>query len=199
LTNSAHNIANIRATREALKWVFDEAEVGDVSPLYECGNNDRLLLVALTGINKAGYRSAEKMTEVLKEELMTEKKIDKIYESAKNVKNIEEAKSVQDVIIDTVKHVSFSAPTFIAATTTSEPAIGAAAYKTAKDEFAGPIKGKNGVYMFQTLNKTKTSEQYDAKSEQNAAAMNNYRYVSNAIINTLYLKANVKDSRYKFF
>jgi hypothetical protein len=53
--------------------------------------------------------------------------------------------------------------------------------------------------MFQTLNKTKTSEQYDAKSEQNAAAMNNYRYVSNAIINTLYLKANVKDSRYKFF
>lgn len=199
LTNSAHNIANIRATREALKWVFDEAKVGDVSPLYECGNNDRLLLVALTGINKAGYRSAEKMTEVLKEELMTEKKIDKIYESAKNVKNIEEAKSVQDVIIDTVKHVSFSAPTFIAATTTSEPAIGAAAYKTAKDEFAGPIKGKNGVYMFQTLNKTKTSEQYDAKSEQNAAAMNNYRYVSNAIINTLYLKANVKDSRYKFF
>ena len=53
--------------------------------------------------------------------------------------------------------------------------------------------------MFQVINKEKTSEKFDAKSEQNSSAMKNYRYVSNAIINTLYLKANVKDSRYKFF
>ena len=68
-----------------------------------------------------------------------------------------------------------------------------------KGTFAGPVKGNNGVYMFQVINKEKTSEKFDAKSEQNSSAMKNYRYVSNAIINTLYLKANVKDSRYKFF
>ncbi|MDO4738206.1 MAG: SurA N-terminal domain-containing protein [Bacteroidales bacterium] len=199
LTSNAHNIANIRATRDVLKWVFDEAEIGDVSQLYECGNNDRLLLVALTGINEPGYRSVEKMKEALTEEIKNEKKIEKIYDSAKNVKSLEEAKKLKDVIVDTVKHVSFGAPTFVAATAASEPVIGATAAKAGKGTFAGPVKGNNGVYMFQVINKEKTSEKFDAKSEQNSSAMKNYRYVSNAIINTLYLKANVKDSRYKFF
>jgi peptidyl-prolyl cis-trans isomerase D len=102
-------------------------------------------------------------------------------------------------VIDTVKHVSFSAPTFIAATGASEPIISAVAAKTAKGAFAGPVKGKKGVYMFQVIDKTKTSEKFDAKSEQASLAMTNFRNASSAIINTLYLKANVKDKRYKFF
>jgi peptidyl-prolyl cis-trans isomerase D len=53
--------------------------------------------------------------------------------------------------------------------------------------------------MFQVLNKTKTSEKFDAKAEESSLAMTNFRNASSAIINTLYLKANVKDKRYKFF
>ena len=37
LFNSAHNVANIAQTRNAIKWLFSEAKVGQVSPLYECG------------------------------------------------------------------------------------------------------------------------------------------------------------------
>ena len=199
LTTASHGIANIRATRDALKWVFEEAKVGNVSQLYECGNNDHLLLVALTGINEAGYRSVDKLKDQLTDEIKKEKKVEKLYESAKNVKSIAEAQKLKDVVVDTVKHVSFSAPTFIAATTSSEPLVSAVAAKTAKGAFAGPVKGNNGVYMFQVLNKTQTSEKFDAKSEQSTLAMNNFRNASSAIINALYLKANVKDNRYKFF
>ena len=36
MVNSEHNVAGIRATREAMKWVFDaKTKKGDVSPLYE--------------------------------------------------------------------------------------------------------------------------------------------------------------------
>lgn len=199
VTCSAHGIANIRATREALKWVFDEAKVGDVSQLYECGSNDHLMIVALTGINEEGYRSEAKLKDMLTEEIKLEKKVAKLYESAKNVKSIAEAKKLKDVVVDTIKHVSFASPTYIASTGASEPMIGAVAAKTAKGAFAGPVKGNNGVYMFQVINKTKTAEKFDAKSEETAAAMNDFRAVSNTIINTLYLKANVKDKRYKFF
>lgn len=199
VTSSAHGIANIRATREALKWVFDEAKVGDISQLYECGSNDHLMIVALTGINEEGYRSEAKLKEMLTEEIKLEKKVAKLYESAKNVKSIAEAKKLKDVVVDTIKHVSFASPTYIASTGASEPMIGAVAAKTAKGAFAGPVKGNNGVYMFQVINKTKTAEKFDAKSEETAAAMNDFRAVSNTIINTLYLKANVKDKRYKFF
>lgn len=199
VTSSAHGIANIRATRDALKWVFDEAKVGDISQLYECGSNDHLMIVALTGINEEGYRSEAKLKEMLTEEIKLEKKVAKLYESAKNVKSIAEAQKLKDVVVDTIKHVSFASPTYIASTGASEPMVGAVAAKTAKGAFAGPVKGNNGVYMFQVINKTKTAEKFDAKSEETAAAMNDFRAVSNTIINTLYLKANVKDKRYKFF
>ena len=43
LFNSEHTVAGLRSTREAMKWIFDAKE-GEVSPLYECGNNDHLLL-----------------------------------------------------------------------------------------------------------------------------------------------------------
>ena len=199
VTTGAHGIANIRATRDALKWVFDEAKVGDISQLYECGNNDHLLLVALTGINKEGYRSQEKLKDMLTEEIKVEKKLDKIYEDAKKAKSIEDAKNFKDAVIDTVKHVSFGAPTFVAATGASEPMISAVAAKTAKGAFASAIKGNNGVYFFKVLNKTKTAEKFDVKTEETSLAMNNFRATSSTIINTLYLKANVKDKRYKFF
>ena len=199
VTSSAHGIANIRATRDALKWVFDEAKVGDVSQLYECGSNDHLMIVALTGINEEGYRSQEKLKDMLTDEIKQEKKVAKLYESAKNVKSIAEAKKLKDVVVDTIKHVSFAAPTYIAATGASEPMVGAVAAKTAKGAFAGPVKGQNGVYMFQVINKSKTAEKFDAKTEEASASMNDFRAVSSAIINTLYLKANVKDKRYKFF
>lgn len=199
ITSSSHGISNIRSTRDALKWAFDEAKVGDVSQLYECGSNDHLLIVALTGINKEGYRSVEKMKEMISADLMTEKKIEKIYDSVKNIKSFAEAKAAKNAVVDTVKHVSFSAPSFIAATTSSEPLVSAVASKTAKGAFAGPVKGNAGVYMMQVINQTKTSEKFDAKAEQSSLAMNSFRMASNNIINTLYLNSKVKDNRYKFF
>lgn len=199
ITTASHNIANIHATREALKWAFDEAKVGDVSQLYECGSNDHLLLVALTGINKEGYRSLDKVKEYITEELKTEKKVEKIYDQVKNVKGMAEAAKTKGAVVDTIKHVTFAAPTFVAATTSSEPIIGAVSAKTAKGAFSGAVKGNNGVYMFQVLNKTKSAEKFDKVAEQKSAAQTDFSMASNAIINSLYLKANVKDNRYRFF
>ena len=199
ITSSSYGIANIRATRDALKWVFDEAKVGDVSQLYECGTNDHLLVVALTDINNVGYRSADKMKEYLTSILKNEKKVEKLYESAKNVKNIEEAQKLKDVVIDTLSHVSFAAPAYIPATMGSEPLVNAVASKTAKNAFAGPIKGNNGVYMLKVLDKTATAEKYDAKAEQESLARTNLQAVFYSLPNVLQSKANVKDNRYKFF
>ncbi|MBQ0045947.1 MAG: SurA N-terminal domain-containing protein [Prevotellaceae bacterium] len=199
INTAAHGISGIKGTRDALKWVFDEAKVGDVSQLYECGNNDHLLLVALTGINKEGDRSIEKLKDALTAEVKNDKKLDKIMESAKNVKSIADAKKIKDAVVDTIKHVTFSNSSFIASTGASEPLVSAYAAKTAKGAMAGPVKGNNGVYVFQVLSKSQSAEKFDAKSEQASLAMNNFRLASNSIINSLYMNAKVKDNRYKFF
>ena len=71
--NSEHNVVGLRATREAMKWIFD-AKVGEVSPLYECGSNDNLLVVALTKVNPIGYRSLSDVQELVKPEVIRDKK-----------------------------------------------------------------------------------------------------------------------------
>ena len=199
VTAASHGIAGIRATRDALKWVFDDAKVGDVSQLYECGSNDHLLLVALTDINKVGYRSVDKMKDYLTAQIKTEKKIEKLYDEAKNVKSIADAKKLKDVVVDTLPPMSFATAAYIPATGASEPLVSAVASKTAKNAFAGPVKGNNGVYMLQVLDKTKTAEKYDAKAEQESLARNNFQAAINSSYYVLQNKANVKDTRYKFF
>src|SRR3712207_4095618 len=56
VTTAVHYLANIHSTREALKWLF-EAKEGDVSPMYECGDNDHLLVAVLDKIHPVGYRT----------------------------------------------------------------------------------------------------------------------------------------------
>lgn len=201
---SGHGIAGIRATRDALKWVFDEAKVGDVSQLYECGSNDHLLLVALTGINKEGYQDVAKVKDFIAAQLKNEKKVAKLYESAANVKSMAAAEKLKNVVVDTVSRVSFSNNAYIPAVNASEPMVSAVAAKTAKGAFAGPVKGNSGVYLFQVLDKTQTAEKFDAKTEQESLGVDNFsKYVYNrynpVIFNALSQKAAIKDNRYKFF
>ena len=64
-----------------MKWLF-EAKQGEVSPLYECGNNDHLLVIALTAVHPQGYRSWDdpQVKEILKREVIKDKKAEKLME-----------------------------------------------------------------------------------------------------------------------
>ena len=55
LSSAEHYVGGVRSTREALKWIFD-AEPGEVSPLYECGENDHLMVVALDKIRLSRHQ-----------------------------------------------------------------------------------------------------------------------------------------------
>ena len=76
LYNSEHTVAGLRSTRDAMKWIFD-AKAGDVSPLYECGNNDHLLVIALTKVHPEGYRDLADVEDMVKPEVIRDKKFEK--------------------------------------------------------------------------------------------------------------------------
>ena len=193
-----HMIGGIHNTRDALKWIFDEAKENQISELYKCGNSDHFLVAALTGVNEKGYRSLDKATESIKAELLNEKKAEKLLSDLKDVKTIQAAQG-KGAIVDSINHVSFASPAFVRATNSSEPMVSAQAAKAAKGAVVGPFKGNNGVFVMQVVNKTKTAEKFDAKQEESSLAQNNLRAAFQSLINSLYLKADVKDLRYKFF
>ena len=198
LSSAEHYVGGVRSTREALKWIF-AAKPGEVSPLYECGENDHLMVVALDKIHEAGYRDINSVAEMLRAEIRRDKKAEKIMEEMKKYNSIAQVKGMKDAVSDSVKHVTFSAPAYISVTRSSEPVIGAVAAKTAANKVSAPIKGNGGVYMIQVYAKEKGSEKFDAKQEETTLTNMAVRIAGNQLINDLYQKAKVVDQRYLFF
>ena len=195
--NNEHYVGGIKNTREALKWIF-EAKEGEVSPLYECGENDHMMVVALEKINPEGYRNINTVADMLRMEIARDKKAEKILASLNGVSSFDQAKGMENAVSDTIKHITFGAPTYVGITRASEPVLGAVASQSEVNKLSAPIKGNAGVYVMQVINKENNAEEFNAKNEESTLSMMSTRYAS-SFINDLYEKANVKDSRYLYF
>lgn len=199
VTTSSHYVANIRQTRDALKWLF-EAKEKEISPLYECGNNDHLLIVVLDKIHEAGYRqlSDPQVKEMVKAEVLRDKKAEMLEQKVAGVKSIAAAKA-KGAKISTVNQITFAAPVFVAATGASEPALSGAVYATKKGAFAPhAVKGQAGIYLYQVTSKQNRPVKLDEKSEEQKLRQKSKQYAGN-FMNELYLNAKVVDNRYLFF
>lgn len=199
ITTSQHYLAGIHSTREALKWLFD-AKQGDVSPLYECGDNNHLLLVVLDRINPVGYRSLNdpQVKEMVKAEVIRDKKAEQIVAKLNGVTSISAAKTKGGVVTP-VNQVTFASPVFLTATGASEPALSGAVAATAKGAFSKtPVKGNAGVYMFQVTGRSMRPVKFDAKEIEQRLRQRAMQYAGN-FMNQLYINAKVVDNRYLFF
>ncbi len=196
-SSSEHYVGGVTSTKEVIRWIFSAKE-GDVSPLYECGNNDHIMVAALDRINPVGYRNINSVADMLRSEIRRDKKAELIMADMKACTSIDQAKAVKNAVSDTIKHVTFSAPAYISITRGSEPVIGAVASKTAVNATSAPVKGNAGVYMVQVLSKDNGTEKFDVKSEETTLT-NMYARFATQFINDLYQKAEVVDNRYLYF
>ena len=200
VTTSQHYLAGIRSTRDAMKWLFDAKE-GSVSQMYECGNNgDNLLLVVCTKVHPIGYRGLDdpQVKEMVKAEVMRDKKAEQLIAKANGVKSIAAAKA-KGAIVSTVNQVTFAAPVFVQTTGASEPALSGAVYAAKAGSFSShPVKGMAGVYQFQVMNLTKNAAKFNDKEQEGKLIQKAMQYAGN-FMNELYINGKVVDNRYLFF
>lgn len=199
IRNSEHYVAGIHGTREALKWIF-ETDENMVSQLYECGDNDHLLVLVMTKINKKGYRSLddENVKNYVKQEVLRDKKAEMLMAKVKGVNSISAAKA-KGAQVSAVNQVTFAAPVFVQSTGMSEPALSGAVAATAKGKFSSAaVKGNGGVYLFQVLEKKMRPVKFNAKEYEQRQRQKMMQYAGN-FMQELYINANVKDNRYLFF
>lgn len=195
--SSEHLVANVPGTKDALKWLFDSKE-GDISQLFECGNNDHLMVLYITGINKKGYRPFEKVKDQLRAELLRDKKAYMIAQQTKNVKSFSQAQAIKGAVVDNLKQVTFAAPAFIGKLNASEPALSAAISIAAQGKFSGPIKGNAGVYFFQITKKYDEPGKFnDAQEEMQLQSL--ALRAASQFMQDLFIKADVTDNRYLYF
>lgn len=197
--SAQHIIANIPGTHDALKWAY-EAKEGEVSPLYECGNNDSFLVLVVTKIHEKGYRSLDDamVKDMVKAEVLNDKKAELLMAKTKGVKNINEAKAKGAQIVS-VPQITFAAPAFVSVAGTSEPALSGAVAATKAGQFsAKAVKGNGGVYMFQVTSKKNRGQKFDQKSYEQRMAQRAMQAAGN-FMQDLYINADITDNRYMFF
>lgn len=197
--SAQHIIANIPGTHDALKWAY-EAKEGEVSPLYECGNNDSFLVLVVTKIHEKGYRSLDDamVKDMVKAEVLNDKKAELLMAKTKGIKNINEAKAKGAQIVS-VPQITFAAPAFVSVAGTSEPALSGAVAATKTGQFsAKAVKGNGGVYMFQVTSKKNRGQKFDQKSYEQRMAQRAMQAAGN-FMQDLYINADITDNRYMFF
>lgn len=205
LASTSYKVANVSSTRETLRWIFNEdTKIGDVSPLYECGDNDNLLCVMLTNITKKGYYpwDDEQVKRYLTDAVLRDKKAEKIMAQMNGVKDLAAAGKIAGAVSDTLHNVSFSQSAYINKFSAPEPALTGSITAQKQGAFKAGIKGNAAVYAYQVLavNKQKGAE-FDKKTEETQLEqMASYNiFQSGILIQDLMKKADVKDNRYLFY
>ena len=200
VATTQHNLVGIHSTRDAMKWLFD-ADENEVSKMYECGNNgDHLLLVILDKVHPVGYRGIDdaQVKEIVKQEVLIDKKAEQLIAKAKDAKSIAAAKA-KGAQVSTVNQVTFAAPVFVQATGASEAALSGAVAGTKQGAFCShPVKGIAGVYQFQVVKRSKNAATYNEQQQEMKLRQKAMQYAGN-FMNELYVNAKVVDNRYLFF
>lgn len=199
---SSHTVGNVGGSgiRDAIKWIF-EAKEGQVSQLFEAGKeNDHLLVLCMTKIHPQGYRTWDdaQVKEILKREVIRDKKAEMIMAKLKGVNSIAAAQA-KGAKVSTVNQITFAAPAFIQATGAAEPALSGAVAATAQGKFcSAPVKGNAGVYVFQVVKKQMRPAKYNEEQQIQMCRQRAMQYMGN-FMQDLVFGAGVVDSRYLFF
>ena len=140
------------------------------------------------------------MADMFRVQATNDKKAEKILADAKKVKTMDEALALTGVKADTLRRVTFNSPVYVSKVPASEAILSGAAANLEEGAFCGPIKGNGAVYFLQVVKKGNGVAKFDAAAEQKTLEATAARNInSNTILNELYIKGDVKDSRYLFF
>ncbi len=204
---SAHNIGaegynpGVRGSKEAVKWVFDEAKEGDVSSLYQVGEaNNHLLVVALSKVNDGNYLTLD--NKEVKNYLTLIVKRDKLAEIATQkyagIKSVAQAKA-KGAIVENVENLTFAGQTAATAVGVNEPKLAGAIAATKKGATTPMVFGAGGAYIARIIDRKNIStEKFDAKAVMQQKQQAMMQELGQATLFVLRHNAKVQDNRYKF-
>jgi len=192
-------LPSVENSRQVIKWAFD-GKKGDVSKIFECQNY--LIAAAIEGSLKAGHRPLLEVTDILKRELINEKKGIKIIEAlqAKNLNSLENYAVAMNSTIQEVKFVTFAAAR-IPSGIGIDPIVNARALNAETGQITGPFAGRNAVYVLSVTNRDTGDQTFnEATQKQQMNMQNSYRIMQKIQdFSLLKEKAKIEDNRSRFY
>ena len=191
-------IAGLQSPREMIRWAFN-AEQGDVSQVYELGN--RYVVACLTSIREKGTAPFDQVKEEIRFFVAKDKKAEFLQkEMAKLMPtDLNTAAGKLNTTVNEARNVSFSSNQVEGLG--FEPALIASAVSTEKNKVEGPVKGNNGVYLYEVTIITSAMDisKVDLKPEINKLSGDLQQRAIYQIINALKESTTIVDKRVKFY
>jgi peptidyl-prolyl cis-trans isomerase D len=192
-----YTIADIPQMRQAVRFVFNN-EVGNVSPILE-NQSGQFLVIGITAANDGEYQPLEAVQQTLLRELIDENKANKIITDikSKNETSLPALAREFKMGMDSALFVNFSNRRIT--NIGEEPALVAAVTAAPLNKMSEPVKGKNGVYVFQVVSSTKSQETFNLPQELTSLNnMNMYRLMYQSF-EAVRNASKVKDTRIKLY
>ena len=164
ILKTADKIADIPQSRQIIRWAF-KSDKGDVSDVFDCGT--QFVVVMTNAVNEKGYSPIEKVSDMLKAEIIKDKKAELMIKNlSEQLAKTPTLEGFAASINDSVKvagAVNFGSFQFGMAG--FEPAVIGKSSVIALNKVSEPIKGNAGVYVIRTSNKQENPQPFDAKME----------------------------------
>ena len=157
LTTLETTIGNVPETASFIKWIYnDSTQVGAISEIKKCGENDSFMVVALENVNHKGYMpltqtnaNGQLLYDLIKEEITVEKAAEK---TIKEVEKMSENEILAQM--GATGSLKYDTPT------------GAVAASLNPGETSKPFRSNYSVYVVKTISKNKNE---NANINNNAA------------------------------
>lgn len=189
-------------TRDIIKWAFEDAEVGDVSPTPYAFNDEKFyytskhVIAGLKSVDKAGLASVESVKSKIETLVKNKKKGEKI-KSKITGNDLNLIATTFGTKVDTASNVSFGAAMLNAGA--QEPVFIGKVFKSGNGAFVGPVIGNAGVFVAKVSGKAPAANEGGAFGQKMQLTQQARMQVSFAFMETLKKSRKIKDNRFTFF
>ncbi|MBD8491111.1 SurA N-terminal domain-containing protein [Echinicola sp. CAU 1574] len=197
LGTNARSINNLGGAREVVRWAFNDASVGSVSPVFELDN--AYVVAMLRGETEEGDVTLDQVRAEVMAQVRNEKKAVYISEKLKGKESLEAMKEVfpEYASVGTTADLKLSDNT-IPGVGYAPKAVGAV-FGLKQGQVTQPIKEDIGVIVAKLNSITPAGEVADYSMYQNQLQASAQQRTTYMIMMAAQELANVKDFRYKFF
>ncbi|MCS6823669.1 MAG: peptidylprolyl isomerase [Cytophagaceae bacterium] len=195
---NARSISVVPEAREIVKWAYNEAEINDVSQIYNI--EDKYVIAILKGIREEGYARLNDVRSDIKARVMNEKKGDMILEKLNKLSGPLDKMATdygQDAIYSVASDITFSSGSI--SSIGYDPGAVGVLFSLKENKRSKAFKGENGVVILELVKITPAPEvadynQYKTQKEMSRSGSTDY-YAMEALKKL----ADIKDWRYKYY
>ena len=188
-------IGMISNVRPLIRWAYGQKK-GKISEIFEC--QDKFVVAAVEGLQQEGYRPLASVSDMLKRELINEKKAEKIVTElkSKQFNTLEEYAEAMFSPVQSVQFVNFA--TNRISGVGIEPIITATA-PLAEVGKIYPLQGNEAVYVLKVTEKRDPESEFNLEIQKQIFDGNNTYRFRYQLMQVLKEKQKVEDNRIRFY